>query len=124
MNLLQNLEFRGLINQQIDAEGLQELLQKESVKLYCGFDPTADSLHIGHMLPLLMLRRFQLSGHQPIALVGGCTGMIGDPSGKKAERSLNTKETVAYYTESLKNQHLTSSTSSGLIQMTAMLSNT
>ena len=82
MGILQDLEFRGLINQQTDAEGLEQLLEK-SVKLYCGFDPTADSLHIGHMLPVLMLRRFQLAGHQPIALVGGGTGMIGDPSGKK-----------------------------------------
>ncbi|MFJ7553256.1 tyrosine--tRNA ligase [Bacillus thuringiensis] len=104
MGILQDLEFRGLINQQTDAEGLEQLLEKESVKLYCGFDPTADSLHIGHMLPVLMLRRFQLAGHQPIALVGGGTGMIGDPSGKKAERTLNTKDTVAYYTESIKNQ--------------------
>lgn len=78
MGILQDLEFRGLINQQTDAEGLEQLLEKESVKLYCGFDPTADSLHIGHMLPVLMLRRFQLAGHQPIALVGGGTGMIGD----------------------------------------------
>ena len=82
MGILQDLEFRGLINQQTDAE-FEQLLEKESVKLYCGFDPTADSLHIGHMLPVLMLRRFQLAGHQPIALVGGGTGMIGDPSGKK-----------------------------------------
>ncbi|WP_090918233.1 MULTISPECIES: tyrosine--tRNA ligase [unclassified Bacillus (in: firmicutes)] len=104
MNILQDLEFRGLINQQTDAEGLQELLEKESVKLYCGFDPTADSLHIGHMLPILILRRFQQAGHQPIALVGGATGLIGDPSGKKAERTLNEKETVAFFSERIKEQ--------------------
>ncbi|MCP1125522.1 MULTISPECIES: tyrosine--tRNA ligase [Bacillus] len=104
MNILQDLEFRGLINQQTDAEGLQELLEKESVKLYCGFDPTADSLHIGHMLPILILRRFQQAGHQPIALVGGGTGLIGDPSGKKAERTLNEKETVAFFSERIKEQ--------------------
>ncbi|MEH7462177.1 tyrosine--tRNA ligase [Bacillus thuringiensis] len=104
MKILQDLEFRGLINQQTDAEGLQELLEKESVKLYCGFDPTADSLHIGHMLPILILRRFQQAGHQPIALVGGATGLIGDPSGKKAERTLNEKETVAFFSERIKEQ--------------------
>ncbi|MGF9963518.1 tyrosine--tRNA ligase [Bacillus rhizoplanae] len=104
MSILQDLEFRGLINQQTDAEGLQELLEKESVKLYCGFDPTADSLHIGHMLPILILRRFQQAGHQPIALVGGGTGLIGDPSGKKAERTLNEKETVAFFSERIKEQ--------------------
>ncbi|UOY94521.1 tyrosine--tRNA ligase [Ectobacillus sp. JY-23] len=104
MDILQDLEFRGLINQQTDAEGLRELLAKESVKLYCGFDPTADSLHIGHMLPILILRRFQLAGHQPIALVGGGTGLIGDPSGKKAERQLNEQETVAMFSQRIKEQ--------------------
>ncbi len=104
MDILQDLEFRGLINQQTDAEGLKELLEKEMVKLYCGFDPTADSLHIGHMLPILILRRFQQAGHQPIALVGGGTGLIGDPSGKKAERQLNEKETVAMFSQRIKEQ--------------------
>ncbi|MDT1790738.1 hypothetical protein QLF87_24200, partial [Salmonella enterica subsp. enterica serovar Oslo] len=70
-------------------------------RLYCGFDPTADSLHIGHLLPVLILRRFQQAGHQPIALVGGGTGLIGDPSGKKAERTLNEKETVAMFSDCL-----------------------
>ena len=69
-------------------------LNEESVKLYIGFDPTADSLHIGHLLPILMLRRFQQRGHVPIALVGGGTGMIGDPSFKDQERQLNTLDTV------------------------------
>ncbi|MED4264127.1 tyrosine--tRNA ligase [Priestia megaterium] len=104
MDILQDLEFRGLINQQTDEKGLSELLNKESVRLYCGFDPTADSLHIGHMLPVLILRRFQQAGHQPIALVGGGTGLIGDPSGKKAERTLNEKETVAMFSERIKGQ--------------------
>ncbi|MED4020210.1 tyrosine--tRNA ligase [Priestia aryabhattai] len=104
MDILQDLEFRGLINQQTDEKGLNELLSKESVRLYCGFDPTADSLHIGHMLPVLILRRFQQAGHQPIALVGGGTGLIGDPSGKKAERTLNEKETVAMFSERIKGQ--------------------
>lgn len=103
-DILKDLEFRGLINQVTDEKGLTDLLNEESVKLYCGFDPTADSLHIGHLLPILILRRFQQAGHQPIALVGGGTGLIGDPSGKKAERTLNEKETVAFFSDSIKNQ--------------------
>jgi tyrosyl-tRNA synthetase len=74
------------------------------VTLYSGFDPTADSLHIGHLLPILTLRRFQLAGHRPIALVGGATGLIGDPSGKKSERTLNPKETVQQWSERIKEQ--------------------
>ncbi|WP_346206456.1 tyrosine--tRNA ligase [Caldifermentibacillus hisashii] len=104
MDLLEDLQYRGLINQITDEEGLKKLLAEESVKLYCGFDPTADSLHIGHLLPILILRRFQLAGHKPIALVGGATGLIGDPSGKKAERTLNAKETVENWVESIKGQ--------------------
>jgi len=104
MNLLEDLKFRGLINQMTDEEGLAKLLSEEKIKLYCGFDPTADSLHIGHLLPALMLRRFQLAGHHPIALVGGATGLIGDPSGKKAERTLNSAETVAEWTKRLGEQ--------------------
>ncbi|AWI13162.1 tyrosine--tRNA ligase [Caldibacillus thermoamylovorans] len=104
MDLLEDLQYRGLINQITDEEGLKKLLSEESVKLYCGFDPTADSLHIGHLLPILILRRFQLAGHKPIALVGGATGLIGDPSGKKAERTLNAKETVENWVESIKGQ--------------------
>jgi tyrosyl-tRNA synthetase (EC 6.1.1.1) len=104
MDIFQDLEFRGLINQATDLEGLRKRLSEGSIKLYCGFDPTADSLHIGHLLPILMLRRFQLAGHQPIALVGGATGMIGDPSGKKQERTLNRKEQVIAWTERIKAQ--------------------
>ncbi|MDL0419174.1 tyrosine--tRNA ligase [Caldifermentibacillus hisashii] len=104
MDLLEDLQYRGLINQITDEGGLKKLLAEESIKLYCGFDPTADSLHIGHLLPILILRRFQLAGHQPIALVGGATGLIGDPSGKKAERTLNAKETVENWVESIKGQ--------------------
>lgn len=103
-DFLQELRDRGLVYQITDEEALQEKLNKESVKLYIGFDPTADSLHIGHLLPILTLRRFQLQGHVPIALVGGGTGMIGDPSFKDAERSLNTTETVASWTDSLRKQ--------------------
>ncbi|XID95505.1 tyrosine--tRNA ligase [Paenibacillaceae bacterium WGS1546] len=104
LNLLENLEYRGLIYQSTDRDGLQEKLNKEPIVLYCGFDPTADSLHIGHLLPILILRHFQLAGHKPIALVGGGTGMIGDPSGRSTERSLNTADTVALWTERLKGQ--------------------
>ena len=104
MNILDDLRFRGLVNQFTDEEGLEKLLQEESVKLYAGFDPTADSLHIGHLLPILILKRFQLAGHQPIPLVGGATGMIGDPSGKKAERTLNTEDVVHEWTARIKDQ--------------------
>lgn len=104
MEILQDLQFRGLINQMTDEEGLKKLLSEENIKLYCGFDPTADSLHIGHLLPVLMLRRFQQAGHHPIALVGGATGLIGDPSGKKAERTLNETETVMQWADRIKEQ--------------------
>lgn len=104
LGLLDDLEYRGLVYQMTDREGLQSKMAKEPVVLYCGFDPTADSLHIGSLLPILMLRRFQLAGHRPIALVGGGTGLIGDPSGRSTERSLNTADTVASWTESLKRQ--------------------
>lgn len=92
--LLEDLKWRGLIYQQTDEAAIEELLNKEEVKLYCGADPTADSLHIGHLLPYLTLRRFQEAGHRPIVLVGGGTGMIGDPSGKSEERVLQTEEQV------------------------------
>ncbi|HLR73875.1 MAG TPA: tyrosine--tRNA ligase [Virgibacillus sp.] len=104
MDILQDLEQRGLIQQTTDMEGLKEHLKNTQVTLYCGFDPTADSLHIGHLLPLTMLKRFQKAGHKPIALIGGGTGMIGDPSGRDSERSLNTEETVNGFAKSLENQ--------------------
>ena len=93
-SVVHDLQQRGLIAQTTDAQALDTLLNEKKITLYCGFDPTADSLHIGHLLPILVLRRFQLAGHTPIALVGGATGMIGDPSFKAQERSLNTLETV------------------------------
>ncbi|MGL4819444.1 MAG: tyrosine--tRNA ligase [Bacilli bacterium] len=104
MDILKELSWRGLINDMTDEAGLREVLAKESVSLYCGFDPTGDSLHIGHLLPVLMLKRFQMAGHKPVPLVGGATGMIGDPSGKKAERTLNTVDTVKYFSESIRSQ--------------------
>ncbi|QHT62363.1 tyrosine--tRNA ligase [Paenibacillus lycopersici] len=102
--LLEDLEYRGLVHQVTDRENLGKKLEEDRVTLYCGFDPTADSLHIGSLLPILMLRRFQNAGHVPIALVGGGTGLIGDPSGRSTERSLNTSDTVAEWTDSLKRQ--------------------
>ena len=103
-DLFQELKERGLVYQTTDEDALVKHLNEESVKLYVGFDPTADSLHIGHLLPILMLRRFQQHGHVPIALVGGGTGMIGDPSFKDQERQLNTLETVQNWSQSIKNQ--------------------
>lgn len=102
--LLKDLEWRGLIYQQTDAEGLENILNKEQVTLYCGVDPTADSMHIGHLLPLLTLRRFQNHGHKPIVLIGGGTGMIGDPSGKTDERVLQTEEQVEQNVRGIGNQ--------------------
>jgi tyrosyl-tRNA synthetase len=102
--LIQDLHARGLIAQTTDANALDELLAKESVRLYCGFDPTADSLHLGHLVPVLVLKRFQLAGHKPIALVGGATGMIGDPSFKATERKLNTPDVIAGWVENIRGQ--------------------
>ncbi|MGD7044255.1 tyrosine--tRNA ligase [Jeotgalibacillus proteolyticus] len=104
MELLNDLAWRGIIYQQTDEEGMKELLEKESVSLYCGADPTGDSLHIGHLLPFLTMKRFQNHGHRPVVLVGGATGQIGDPSGKKEERSLLTTEQVEYNVKSIQAQ--------------------
>lgn len=94
MNIIDELEWRGAINQQTDAEGLRELVEKKSISLYCGVDPTGDSMHIGHLIPFMMLKRFQLAGHRPVILIGGATGTIGDPSGRSTERQLQTMEQV------------------------------
>jgi tyrosyl-tRNA synthetase len=104
MGILQDLEKRGLIHQTTDRESLEKHLADNQVTLYCGFDPTADSLHIGHLLPVTILKRFQQAGHRPIALIGGGTGMIGDPSGRSSERSLNTTEVVKGYSEKIEQQ--------------------
>ncbi|MDR7087998.1 tyrosine--tRNA ligase [Cellvibrio fibrivorans] len=103
-NFLQELQDRGLIAQMTGGDALAEHLNSGSRTLYCGFDPTADSLHIGSLVPLLMLKRFQLAGHKPIALVGGATGLIGDPSFKAQERKLNTADVVANWVDKLKTQ--------------------
>jgi tyrosyl-tRNA synthetase len=98
------LDQRNLIAQLSDRAGLEAHLQAASRTLYCGFDPTADSLHIGNLVPLLMLRRFQLHGHRPIALVGGATGLIGDPSFKGTERTLNSREVVESWVGPIRDQ--------------------
>lgn len=101
-NLITQLQERGLIAQVTDEDALTErLAQQEPISLYCGFDPTADSLHLGHLVPLLCLKRFQLAGHKPIALVGGATGLIGDPSFKATERKLNTVDIVNQWVENI-----------------------
>ena len=102
--LLEDLKWRGLIYQQTDEEGLEKLLSGEKISLYVGVDPTADSMHIGHIVPLLTLRRFQQAGHKPVLLVGGATGMIGDPSGRSTERQLLTKEQIEKNVNGLKKQ--------------------
>jgi tyrosyl-tRNA synthetase len=104
MNVLEDLQWRGIVYQQTDEEGIQNTINKEKISLYCGVDPTADSMHIGHLLPFLTLRRFQKEGHRPIVLVGGATGLIGDPSGKSEERKLQTLETVQHNVDSIQNQ--------------------
>ena len=100
---LKELEWRGLINDCTDLEALDALMEEGNITLYCGFDPTADSLHIGSLLPILTLKRFQLAGHKPLALVGGATGLIGDPK-PSAERPMITKETVQHNFDCLKKQ--------------------
>lgn len=91
MTLINDLRWRGLVHQTTDDARLAAWLEEKPRVVYAGFDPTADSLHVGHLLPLMMLRRFQLAGHRPIAVIGGATGMIGDPSGKSQERNLLSK---------------------------------
>lgn len=94
MNIIDELEWRGAINQQTDAEGLRKLTTEKSISLYCGVDPTGDSMHIGHLIPFMMMKRFQLAGHRPVILIGGATGTIGDPSGRTTERTLQTMDQV------------------------------
>ncbi|TKH41478.1 tyrosine--tRNA ligase [Paenibacillus terrae] len=94
MNIIDELEWRDAINQQTDKEGLRALSNEKSVSVYCGVDPTGDSMHIGHLIPFMVLKRFQLAGHRPVILIGGATGTIGDPSGRQTERSLQTLEQI------------------------------
>ena len=94
MNIIEELEWRGAINQQTDEDGLKAYIKDNKISLYCGVDPTGDSLHIGHLIPFMVLKRFQLAGHRPVILIGGATGSIGDPSGKSEERNLQSMEQV------------------------------
>ncbi|RKS85793.1 tyrosyl-tRNA synthetase [Orbus hercynius] len=103
-NVIKQLKERGLIAQITDENALTEQLMKGPIALYCGFDPTADSLHLGHLVPLLCLKRFQEAGHKPVALVGGATGLIGDPSFKAVERKLNTTDIVQDWADKIKQQ--------------------
>ena len=101
MNIIDDLEWRGAINQMTDEEGLRALTNEKAVSLYCGVDPTGDSMHIGHLIPFMILRRFQLAGHKPVILIGGATGSIGDPSGRTSERVLQSMEQVQHNVEKL-----------------------
>jgi tyrosyl-tRNA synthetase len=103
VNLIEDLRWRGLLAQSTDEAALAESL-KSPLTLYVGFDPTAPSLHVGNLVVLLVLRRFQLAGHNPLALVGGATGLVGDPSGKNEERTLNSSDVVAEWVERIRKQ--------------------
>lgn len=103
MNLLEDLRWRGLVAQSTDEVALNEALRKP-ITLYIGFDPTAPSLHVGNLVVLLVLRRFQLAGHHPIAVVGGATGLVGDPSGKNEERALNSEEVIGQWVARIRDQ--------------------
>lgn len=102
MNFVKELTWRGMLHQMMP--GTEELLEKETVTAYLGIDPTADSLHIGHLCGVMMLRHLQRCGHKPLALIGGATGMIGDPSGKSQERNLLNEETLRHNVQCIKNQ--------------------
>ncbi len=102
--IIDDLLARGLVQDHTDLDALRERLERGPMALYVGFDPTADSLHIGHLVPLLLLRRFQLAGHLPIALAGGATGMIGDPGGRSEERNLLDGETLGRNAAAIKGQ--------------------
>ena len=104
MNIIDELKWRGAINQQTDEEGLRKLTEEKSIALYCGIDPTGDSMHVGHLIPFMILKRFQLQGHQPVVLIGEGTGSIGDPSGRTSERELQTMEQIEKNAEKLSQQ--------------------
>ncbi|MDT2746590.1 tyrosine--tRNA ligase [Vagococcus fluvialis] len=103
-NIIDELLWRDAINQQTDAEGLRDYVENNKISLYCGVDPTGDSMHIGHLIPFMMLKRFQLLGHHPYILIGGATGTIGDPSGRTSERQLQSMEQVQHNVDCLTNQ--------------------
>ncbi|MBM6727815.1 tyrosine--tRNA ligase [Limosilactobacillus ingluviei] len=101
MNIVDELKWRGALNQVTDEEGLKALTEEKQISLYCGTDPTGDSLHIGHLIPFMMLKRFQLAGHHPVIIIGGGTGAIGDPSGRKTERTLQTESQLEHNKKAL-----------------------
>ena len=103
-NIIDELSWRDAINQQTDAEGLRDYVEHNKISLYCGVDPTGDSMHIGHLIPFMMLKRFQMLGHHPYILIGGATGTIGDPSGRTSERQLQSMEQVQHNVDCLTNQ--------------------
>lgn len=102
--ILADLEWRGAINQTTDREGLQALTAEKAISLYCGADPTGDSLHIGHLIPFMILKRFQQAGHHPVIVIGGATGSIGDPSGRKSERTLQSMDQIQKNKEAITKQ--------------------
>jgi tyrosyl-tRNA synthetase len=104
LELFADLEWRGLVAQTTDREALTKELSSAPVKFYIGFDPTAPSLHVGNLVVILVMRRFQLAGHLPIALVGGATGLVGDPSGRNEERTLNDESVVEEWVENIRKQ--------------------
>ena len=104
MNIVDDLEWRGAVNQVTYEEGLRKLTSEKQISLYCGTDPTGDSLHIGHLIPFMMLKRFQLAGHHPVIIIGGGTGAIGDPSGRKTERTLQTESQLEHNKQALTEQ--------------------
>ena len=106
MNIIDELSWRGAVNQMTDEEGLRKLTEEKSISLYCGVDPTGDSMHIGDLIPFMMLKRFANAGHHPYVVIGGGTGAIGDPSGRKTERQLQTLDKIKANAEKLKAQFM------------------
>jgi tyrosyl-tRNA synthetase len=102
VNLLEDLKWRDSIAQSTDIDALAADMAKGPISLYLGFDPTAPSLHIGNLVALVVLKRFQLAGHRPVPLVGGATGLVGDPSGRNQERTLNEEDVVAAWVERMR----------------------
>ena len=104
MTVFDELKARGLLAQLTDEEEIKELINNGKAVFYIGFDPTADSLHVGHFMALCLMKRLQMAGNKPIALIGGGTAMIGDPSGRTDMRSMMTKETIAHNCDCFKKQ--------------------
>ena len=118
MNFVEELRWRGMVHDMMP--GTEELLAKEQVTAYVGIDPTADSLHIGHLCGVMILRHFQRCGHKPLALIGGATGMIGDPSGKSQERNLLDEEITAFTNQACIKKQLAKFWTSNLMLLTEL----